>query len=53
MGVEGAYRKLHVCSRPQLIVRVMAEHFVLAGAPESSLAPRAHLTDEDLTWRDS
>ena len=27
------YRKMHVCSRPQLIVRVMAEYFALT-APE-------------------
>ncbi len=31
------YRKLHVCSRPQLIVRVMSEHHRLS---------RARLTDE-------
>jgi DNA-binding CsgD family transcriptional regulator len=56
------YTKLHVSSRPQLILRVIAEYLALAGSrrdgsfvpmeqPSTSRMSCAQATDEDPAWR--
>jgi DNA-binding CsgD family transcriptional regulator len=58
--MQRLYRKLHVCSRTQLIVRLMATHLALAiedfngtvtAAAEPTVVSGARLTDEDVTWQ--